>query len=239
MKSYDFLVENYLFMKTITRSGLAMMLALALVAGSASVASAKGHDDNGKHNGHKSEKARISGNVPFAMRLQINMTGKVDLQGTVQTIGANSFTVNTWGGTWVINTASTTKYTHQNSIASIRVGDVVRVNGKVSTTTTNTVLAKQINNKTYKKNATSPGTGTTTTKVGVGTVASVGTSSLVVNLYNSGTTNIQTSSSTIFLNKLLSPISFSQILVGHAVAVSGGVTAHATITPAVIQDLSF
>ncbi len=221
-------------MKIFTRSSMAFIVALALIAGGASIADAK------SPNSDKANKAHKTSSIPLGMRIQIAITGKAHLEGTVQSIGANSFTVNTWGGVWTITTSTSTKYTHKSSIASIRIGDQVKVQGTISPTATNTVIAKQVDNKTNKKNATSPVVGTTTTPVlGLGVVSSTGTSTLVVTRNNSTSTiNILTSSSTVFLNKLLVPITFSQILTGHAVAVSGTTTATSTISATVIQDLS-
>lgn len=85
------------------------------------------------------------------MVLEVGPKGKVLLRGTVSVVGANSLTVKSWGGDWVVNTSSTTKFASVEGLTQFKVGDFVGVQGQVSTTAAWTIDASLVRNWMEKK----------------------------------------------------------------------------------------
>ncbi len=103
-------------------------------------------------------------NTPIAkMMVQFNSNGKGQLSGTVAAMQSGSFTLNSWGGVWNINVASSTKIIRRfggtSNLPEFAVGDAVLVSGTVSTTTSWAVNAAKVQNMSIQtRNASFNGT---------------------------------------------------------------------------------
>lgn len=235
-------------MKTLTYSGLTLVLAIAILAGSAQSVEAKSH------------KVHASTTIPFKMKLQVALSGKAHLTGKVKSVSGDSFKLSSWGGTWAVTTATDTKFAHKGSVSLIKPGDYVQVHGKVSSAQAMTLEAQHINNKSFKKDTKNldkklgklfkgnddekprKSYATTTDALKVATVQSVSTSnnSLSVKLQNGISYLINTSGLTKYFNRALNPINFSDIKAGHDIAAYGTTTPGSTTTlnATIIHDLS-
>lgn len=91
----------------------------------------------------------VSGNPP--MVVQIGPGGRTLLRGTVSAVGTNALTVKSWGGSWVINIASSTKLMPGSSISQFAAGDFVGVNGIASQTADWTIDATLVRNWTERR----------------------------------------------------------------------------------------
>ena len=69
---------------------------------------------------------------PKPMIVQINSNGTVLLRGTVNSVSINSLTVKGWGGSWIVNTSSSTQFMPGSNISQFKVGDFVGVQGTVN-----------------------------------------------------------------------------------------------------------
>jgi hypothetical protein len=228
-------------MKKITYSGLTLVIAIAIIATATPVAEA--HSKN-------SDKNFASSTLPFKMKLEVALSGKAHVTGKVESISGDSFRLSTWGGVWTVKTATSTKYSNKGTLALIKVGDYVQVQGKVSSTEATTLEAQHINDKSFKKemkknkdllkSLNKKHHASSTDAVRVATVQSVATSSnsLSVKLHNGLTYLINTSSATKFFNRALNPINFSDIKTGHSIAAYGTTTSSTTLDAAIIHDLS-
>lgn len=238
-------------MTKLTYSGLTLVLAIAILAGSAQSVEAKSH------------KVHASTTIPFKMKLQVALSGKAHVTGKVESVSGDSFKLSSWGGTWTVKTASDTKFSNKGSVSLIKVGDYVQAHGKVLSAQAMTLEAQHINNKSFKKDTKNldkklgklfkghkgddekPGKAyaTTTDALKVATVQSVSTSnnSLSVKLQNGVSYLINTSGLTKFFNRALNPINFSDIKAGHNIAAYGTTTtagSSTTLNATIIHDLS-
>lgn len=84
------------------------------------------------------------------MIIEIGPAGKALLRGTVKAVGANSLTVKSWGGDWIINIFPNTNVMPKNDF---RVGDFVGVQGSVNRNAAWTIDAKIVRNRTERKEA--------------------------------------------------------------------------------------
>lgn len=69
------------------------------------------------------------------MLVQINAAGHAQLNGSVAAIQDNSFTVNSWGGVWTVNTGSAKllrRFGGSSMLSEFAAGDFVMVTGKVN-----------------------------------------------------------------------------------------------------------
>ncbi len=217
-------------MKKITYSGLTLVLAIAILASTVTVAEAR-------------TKANASTTIPFKMKLQVALSGKAHVTGKVESMSGDSLKISTWGGTWTVTTATSTKFNNKGSLALIKVGDYVQVQGKVSNAQAMTLQAQHINDKSFKKVAKKTrmelSHASSTDMVRGATVQSVATSSLTVKLHNGVSYLINTSGVTKFFSKALNPITSSDIRTGHTIAAYGSTTSSTTtLNATIIHDLS-
>jgi hypothetical protein len=234
-------------MKKITYSGLTLVIAIAIIATATPVAEAKSKDSTEIH---------ASTTLPFKMKLQVALSGKAHVTGKVESISGDSFKISTWGGTWTVKTATSTKYSSKGSLALIKVGDFVQVQGKVSNAEAMTLEAQHINNKSFKKEVKNNknilkflkgdnddrkghhASSTDALKLATVQTVSTSSSSLSVKLQNGLTYLINTSGATKFFNKALNPITFSDVKAGHTIAAYGTTTSSTTLDASIIHDLS-
>lgn len=93
----------------------------------------------------------VKPNLP--MVLEIGPGGRALLRGTVSVAGANSLTVKSWGGDWVVNVGTSTKLAPRTDIAQFQVGDFVGVHGIASQSASWTIDATLVRNWTERKEA--------------------------------------------------------------------------------------
>ncbi|MDQ3014631.1 MAG: DUF5666 domain-containing protein [bacterium] len=238
-------------MKKLTYSGLTLVLAIAILAGTAGTVEAK------------STKVHASTTIPFKMKLQVALSGKAHLTGKVESVSGDSFKLSSWGGTWTVKTGSSTKFSNKGSVSLIKVGDYVQVHGKVLNAQAMTLEAQHINNKSFKKDTKNLDKkiekklgklfkghkdddklyASSTDALKVATVQSVSTStnSLSVKLQNGVSYLVNTSGLTRYFNRALNPINFSDIKAGHNIAAYGTTTtagSTTTLNATIIHDLS-
>lgn len=76
----------------------------------------------------------------------LNRSGHITLRGTVTATSSNSVTILSGGKTWIVNLLDRAKvlarHMHRVSVANIKVGDKVMVQGKVDSASSTTVSAK-------------------------------------------------------------------------------------------------
>jgi hypothetical protein len=113
------------------------------------------------------------------MGVSINKAGHATLVGTLASVSGSMLTINSWGGAWTINTANAKlirRFGAASSVAEFQVGDLITVNGEISTGAW-TISAKEVRDESIQaKNAnptglisnlnTAGGTFTLTTKAG-------------------------------------------------------------------------
>ena len=87
------------------------------------------------------------------MLLQVGPEGRVLLRGTVDSVGANSLTVKSWGGDWVVNVATSTKLMPGTDISQFKVGDFVGAQGMVKTSAAWTIDASLVRDWTERQQA--------------------------------------------------------------------------------------
>jgi hypothetical protein len=200
------------------------------------------------------------------MRLQVANKGNVRILGKVATTTSNGFSLVSWGGTWNILTSSSTKLTNKGSLSLVKSGDIVRVQGTVSTSSPTTIIAKLIQDRSFKKgkkveNKDEPegmkhlreiftgknkGTSTASTSdaLKIATVQSIATGNasttgaFSVKLQNGTVMTITATPQTRFFNRSLNPIAFSDIKIGHVLAAYGSSTSSTSLNAAIIHDLS-
>lgn len=85
------------------------------------------------------------------MVLEVGPTGRVLMRGTVEAVGTNSLTVKSWGGSWVVNIASTTSLAPKTDISQFAAGDFVGVQGAMSASAMWTIDATLVRNWTERK----------------------------------------------------------------------------------------
>jgi len=247
-------------MQTLTKIGAGFLL-VTLLMGGTGIAYAKSHNKEEKRI-EKIEKRvekqiakaqkqiekqerkieNVLNRLPWLMRVQIALTGKAHITGTVESVSSSGFNVKTLGTTWNVAVGTSTKFTHKHTLANIRVGDTVKVQGKLSSTTSLALTATLVDNKTFRKATTTPSATTTpptsSTILRFATVQNVGSTTLGVRLQNGSNITIETSSTTKYFNQNIQPISIFNILVGHTVVAYGTSTSSTTLQASHIYDLS-
>ena len=82
------------------------------------------------------------------MMVTISASGQANLAGTLKSMTSTTLTVASWGGDWTVNVSSTTKLSRKNDgksmLSEFAVGDMIRVEGKASTTGLWTIDAKKV-----------------------------------------------------------------------------------------------
>lgn len=79
--------------------------------------------------------------------VQIGPKGNALIRGTVNAVGTNSITVNSWGGLWTVVIDSSTEIIPKSTttpLGAIKQGDFVGVNGKIDTAQAWTVNARVV-----------------------------------------------------------------------------------------------
>jgi hypothetical protein len=97
--------------------------------------------------------------VPVAInKVEISGNGETLIIGTVVSIGSGSMTVGSWGGIWNINIVTSTKFMPAgNTVADIKTGDAVEVQGVASKTANWTIdanIVRDTTDQTKNVNAT-------------------------------------------------------------------------------------
>ncbi len=86
--------------------------------------------------------------------VEIGPQGNVLLRGTISAVNANSLTVKSWGGDWMVNTTSSTTLAPKAAdMTQFVVGDFVGVQGKVSTSAAWTVDATLVRDWNVRQEA--------------------------------------------------------------------------------------
>ena len=127
-----------------------------------------------------------SGNVtptstPMPQILSVDATGNVLLRGTVASVNSNVIVVNSWGGSWTIQTSNATQVVPAGSssasdIAGIGVGDFVGVSGVIASGNPWAINATIVHDWTTSPGSVSGSANTSGTGV-VPTMTTAGTSS--------------------------------------------------------------
>jgi hypothetical protein len=192
--------------------------------------------------------ATTSAKMPWHTTLMVKTTGKVHATGQVGSVSGNTFTLNLWGGTWTVQTDATTKFSGKAVLTAFKVGDQVKVEGTVSGSST-TIIAKHITNtnavkamKQHKKEAKKivkelKGSIQTTIN-GLGSVLSIGSTTLQVKTGTSTNVTVETDVNTKYYSKSWLPINFADIKIGHNIGVAGSTTSSTTLKAALIHNLS-
>ena len=120
------------------------VLALSLIASADNVSL------NINANANSNEMAKSS----QAMTLQVGSSGRVMLRGTIDSVGANSLMVKSWGGSWTVNVIGATQILPANgnhSITSFKAGDFVGIQGTVSQSASWTIDATLVRDRTQQQ----------------------------------------------------------------------------------------
>lgn len=112
----------------------------------------------------------VAGQYPAPMVVDIDGGGNALIRGVVETAGADSITVSTWGGTWTITTATTGSVVPAgsagaNDLSAIQTGHFVGAEGTVAVDGSNTLTATFVRDWT-----TNPYTGPALNTGAAGTV---------------------------------------------------------------------
>lgn len=97
------------------------------------------------------------------MMVNINPSGHAALRGTIDSVGANSLAVKSWGGLWTVNIASSTKSVRKfggaANLSEFQKGDWVEAQGKINESAVWTIDATMVrNNSIQTRNAEFSGT---------------------------------------------------------------------------------
>jgi hypothetical protein len=88
------------------------------------------------------------------MSIMLDRNGDGFIEGMVTAIGTNSLTLNSWGGPWTIDVGPNTQviehYGHPASINDFQVGDYVRVDGGVMSSSPWTISAAVVRDVTLQ-----------------------------------------------------------------------------------------
>jgi hypothetical protein len=85
--------------------------------------------------------------------LQVGPAGKVLMRGTVASVASGVITVNSWGGTWIVNVGASAQILPAaagTDITQFKAGDFVGVQGTVSRSATWTIDATLVRDWTYR-----------------------------------------------------------------------------------------
>jgi hypothetical protein len=112
-----------------------------------------------------------AGTTPAPMVVDIDSAGNILIRGVVASAGTDSITVTSWGGTWTIQTDSTSSVIPNGTggmsdLSAISVGDFVGVDGTVSQDTSMTVDAQLVRDWTTNPWTGATGDSSTTTASG-------------------------------------------------------------------------
>ncbi len=115
-------------------------------------------DNNSEDSSHSDESKSET-----SMQVNINPVGRVNLRGTVDSVKSAVMTVKSWGGTWTVNLSSTTKLVRRfggtSNTSEIQSGDMVGVEGKISTVASWTIDATNVRDSSIQtRNASFFGT---------------------------------------------------------------------------------
>ncbi|MDO8530403.1 MAG: DUF5666 domain-containing protein [bacterium] len=143
----------------------------------------------------------LTATVAFAvngspMSLNITESGNVHLKGTVSAVSGSTVSVTSWGGTWTVNTLGATI---PSGLTEVKVGDHVKVNGKI--TGGMNITATTLTDHTKNPNETRRTISGTVSNLNV----TAGTFTLATQ--NSGNVNIATNATTkVYLSGNLSTL---------------------------------
>ena len=181
------------------------------------------------------------------MKLEVGPRGRVLIRGFVGSVGTDSVTVKSWGGSWKVMSAGTTA-----DLSKFNVGDYVGAIGTISTSEDWTIDAKILLNHSARKGLEGERTGNKKevrgeiktehkekrerAKLEEGSVTGISGSSLTVDLKGVSVT-VDTGATTKIINKKWGTIAFSDITVGDKVRVYGTAFS-STITAKVVRDIS-
>ncbi|KKU85651.1 MAG: hypothetical protein A3G60_03555 [Candidatus Ryanbacteria bacterium RIFCSPLOWO2_12_FULL_47_9c] len=185
------------------------------------------------------------------MNVVIGPAGHALVRGTVESVSANSLTVKSWGGSWIIRASADTSIAPRftgsvGDLAKIQVGDFVGASGKVATNQNFTIDAANIRNwserkeermtnkeiKKQERESRKNGIG----KIFVGIASSIGADTFVLS-HAKATSTVHVSSDTKIVNRNWAKILLGDIAVHDRVRVFG-TKANSDITAQVVSDIS-
>ncbi len=170
------------------------------------------------------------------MELTVDVLGNAMLQGTVQSVGTNTMTVSSWGGTWTINTTSSTQMTPvgtNSNLSTMRVGDLVNVLGTVP------LNQNLMINATVVSDLTMSGTVPVMTQILLmGPVTAINGNTLTVTGPNNISYTVNVGSGTVLWNTARNTIGLNTIQTNDIVRVQGTLNNFYTVTPSIIRDVS-
>ena len=182
--------------------------------------------------------------IEHKMVVEIGPSGRTLLRGTVGAVAANSLTVKSWGGDWVVNVGAGTKLTPGNDIAQFQVGDFVGVQGVTSQSALWTIDATLVRNwsirqvwldaKKEVKELIRSVMPRNWQGVVVGDVNADGSFKLKI---GEKTYDIKLAANAMVVNQKYMAIASSQIKTGDTVRVYGPAT-ETSITASVVRDVS-
>jgi hypothetical protein len=95
------------------------------------------------------DRGNATSTIPVANMVEVGGNGEARIIGTVVSTGSSTITVGSWGGIWNINIVTSTKFMPAgNTIANIKTGDVVEVQGVASKTANWTIDANIVRDTT-------------------------------------------------------------------------------------------
>lgn len=92
------------------------------------------------------------------MEVSINRAGHAKLVGTLSAISGSTLTINSYGGAWTINTANAKlirRFGGASSVAEFQVGDLITINGEISTGAW-TITAKEVRDESIQAKNSNP-----------------------------------------------------------------------------------
>jgi len=175
------------------------------------------------------------------MSVEIGTKGNVMLKGTVDSVGATSFAMKSWGGDWTVNVEPSV-----GDISKITVGDKISVSGMVNSGSAWTVDAKSFHDSTTVAQAVKPiGTHTGESdkpkifgKVFTGTASNISDTSLTLTGSKGMTYTVNLDIGAKIINKSSTVLSgLSSIHSGDTLRVNGTMTG-TSITAKVVRDVT-
>ena len=175
------------------------------------------------------------------MSVEIGPKGNVTLRGTVDSVGATSFGLKSWGGDWTVNVQPTV-----GDISKITVGDKISLSGTVNSASSWTVDAKSFHDTTTVSQTTKP-TGTHTGKndkpktfgkVFTGTASNITDTSLTLTGSKGMTYTVNLDVGAKIINKTSTALpTLSSVRTGDTLRIDGTMTG-TSIVAKVVRDVT-
>ncbi len=183
------------------------------------------------------------------MVFDANAAGKVLMRGTIASLGANSLTVNSWGGVWTVNLASGAQIlpvAAGTGLSQFKTGDFVGVQGTIDQTASWTVSATLVRDWTYRAAVTQEQKQNIQSAQGIrggaprdyiGTASGVNGSSFMLAAANGTSYTVDVASGAEIVNRNWVTIPLTGIQSGDHVRVYG-VNASGTVTAQIVRDVT-